>query len=63
MHNDLWELPLTDTFTGAKKLTFGQADESSPHASANGRWLSYTDNRHGATMLIVRELSSGGETV
>src|SRR5262249_31999947 len=36
VHHDLWDVPLDDADIGARKLTFGQADESSP--SVSGRW-------------------------
>jgi hypothetical protein len=55
VHHDLWEVPLENA-ADARKISFGQADESSPSVSADGSWLLYTDNRHGSTMLVLREL-------
>ena len=63
VHNDLWELPLQDLEKGPRKLTFGQADENSPDTARTGRWLSYTDNRHGATMIVVRDLQNEHESI
>jgi hypothetical protein len=63
VHLDLWEIPLRDAESGARKLSFGQADEASPSVSSNGKWLAYTDNRHGATQLMLRDLASGDETI
>jgi Tol biopolymer transport system component len=57
-HEDLWEIPLASP-EQARKLSFGQADEAAP--SVAGSWLLYTDNREGATALVVRDLSSGEE--
>ncbi len=59
-HNDLWAIPLKDP-DRPRKLTSGQADEDWPSVSADGRWLVYTDNREGATALVVRDLRSGEE--
>ncbi|MBP86004.1 MAG: hypothetical protein CMJ64_04685 [Planctomycetaceae bacterium] len=56
VHNDLWQVPLDDPIRGAQKLTFGQADEDAPSTDAQGRWLLYTDNRHGPTALVTRDL-------
>ena len=61
VHNDLWELPLDDPERGARRLTFGQADEDRPSTSGDGRWLLYTDNRLGPTALVIRDLASGKE--
>ncbi len=55
---DLWQMPLTDPLRGLHKLTFGQADEDRPSLSHDGRWLVYTDNRAGATALMVRDQKS-----
>ena len=69
VHHDLWEIPLDgpDDPEGpdgaARKLTSGQADESSPSVSDDGRWLVYTDNRHGPTMVVSRELADGHEHI
>jgi hypothetical protein len=61
VHNDLWEIPLDDPERGARRLTFGQADEDRPSTSGDGRWLAYTDNRLGPTALVLRDLASGSE--
>lgn len=61
VHHDLWEMPLDER--PPRKLTFGQADESGPQVSADGRWLSYTDNRHGATQVVVRDLGTQRDTI
>jgi hypothetical protein len=58
-HNDLWRLPIDDPDRGARRITFGQADDERPSVSAEGRWLAYTDNREGATTLVVRDLTTG----
>ncbi len=58
-HYDLWQVPLSHPLAGMRKLTFGQADEDRPSVSGDGRWLAYTDNRAGATALVVRDLASG----
>jgi hypothetical protein len=62
-HHDLWEVPLEGADAAARKLTFGQADESAPSVSDDGRWLLYTDNRHGPTLLVLRDLISGQEQI
>jgi TolB protein len=61
-HNDLWKVPLADALRGMVKLTSGQADEDRPSASRDGKWLAYSDNRAGATALVVREMASGEES-
>ncbi|MEQ1824772.1 MAG: hypothetical protein ABL921_02465 [Pirellula sp.] len=38
VHHDLWEIPV-GSLDLARKWTFAQADESSPDATADGRWL------------------------
>ncbi len=62
-HDDLWEFTLA--FDGPdknkRKLTSGQADEDRPTVSRDGKWLAYTDNRDGATAIIVRDTASGEE--
>src|SRR5262249_23636700 len=58
-HYDLWSVPVDDPERGARRITSGQADEERPSVSSDGRWLVYTDNREGATALVVRDLSSG----
>ena len=63
VHNDIWEVPLENGEVGAKKLTFGQADEDSPSVSADGKWLAYSENRFGPTMLIVRDLEKLEEQI
>ncbi|MAG92564.1 MAG: hypothetical protein CMJ48_02260 [Planctomycetaceae bacterium] len=60
-HYDLWKVPLDDPDRLARKLTFGQADEDRPSVSNDGRWLAFTDNRRGATELVVRDLFGGGD--
>ena len=59
VHHDLWEVPLAAADAKSRKLSFGQADESSPSVSRDGKWLVYTDNRLGPTTLVARELASG----
>lgn len=61
VHHDLWEIPLENSDAAARKLTFGQADESNPSVSADGRWLLYSDNYAGATILKLRDLPEGTE--
>src|SRR5262249_24095302 len=63
-YNDLWQFPVgakngADALARLKKLTSGQADEDRPSVSRDGKWLVYSDNRDGATALLVRELASG----
>jgi hypothetical protein len=64
-YNDLWQFPLAtvgaDPLAKLKKLTSGQADEDRPSLSRDGRWLAYSDNRSGATAIVVRELATGKE--
>ncbi len=57
-HNHLWSLSVDDP-GHAHRLTNGGADEDAPSVSADGSWLVHTDNRGGATALVVRDLSSG----
>jgi hypothetical protein len=61
VHNDLWHLPLDNPLAGLTHWTFGQADEDRPSMSRDGKRLLYTDNRAGATALVVRDLVSGSE--
>ena len=61
-HYDLWRVPLAAP-ERARRITFGQADEDRPSVDADGRWLVYTDNRAGATALMVRDLSAGVDAV
>jgi len=63
VHHDLWEVPLDDADATARKLTFGQADESSPSVSDDGRWLLFTDNRLGPTHLTLRDLNTGHDQI
>lgn len=58
---DLWQVPLTDPLRGMRKLTAGQADEDRPSVPRHGKRLLYTDNRHGATMLVTGDLATGDE--
>src|SRR5262245_47492718 len=60
-HYDLWQIPLADPERGARRLTFGHADEDRPSVSRDGRRLLYTDNREGCTALVRRDLRSGAE--
>ncbi len=48
---------------GMRKLTAGQADEDRPSVSRDGKRLVYTDNRAGATALVVRDLATGKEAM
>ena len=63
VHTDLWEVPLADADRNARRLTFAQADEANPHVSADNRWLCYTDNRFGSTMVMVRDRVSESEKI
>jgi Tol biopolymer transport system component len=58
---DLWQVPFDDPLRGMRKLTFGQADEDRPSLSQDGRWLTYTDNRAGATAIVVRDQKNSEE--
>jgi hypothetical protein len=60
-HYDLWQVPLSAPLAGLKHLTAGQADEDRPSVSRDGKRLAYSDNRLGATALVVRDLASGKE--
>lgn len=51
-YNDLWHIPLARPLEGARKITFGQADEDWPSVSADGRWLIHTENHERATALV-----------
>jgi len=62
-HYDLWQLPIDDPEHGARRITWGQADEERPSVSSDGRWLVYADNRDGAAALMVRDLSTGLDSV
>lgn len=62
VYKDIWQLPASGDLAAARQLTFGQADEDSPSVSRDGRWLLYTDNRHGPTAFIMRDLRSGRES-
>jgi hypothetical protein len=63
VHDDLWEIPLDRPLAGARRLTFGAADEDLPSVAGDGRWLLYTDNRQGPTALVLRDRAGGGEQV
>jgi hypothetical protein len=58
---DLWQVPLADSLRNMRKLTAGQADEDRPSVSRDGKRLLYTDNRHGATMLMTQDLATRRE--
>jgi TolB protein len=58
-HNDVWQVPLTNSLRDARKLTFGQADEDAPSVSGSGEVLIYSDNAEGATALVRYETKSG----
>jgi hypothetical protein len=60
-HDDLWRVPLADSLRGMVQLTHGQADENRASAARDGKWLVYSDNRSGATALVIRDLASGEE--
>jgi TolB protein len=57
-HDDIWHVPIDDP-DRARRITSGQADETRPSVSADGRWLVCSDNRDGATALVVRDLANG----
>ncbi len=57
-HHDLWKIPIGEP-SQAEKLTHGQGDEDNPTVSDDGRRLLFTDNRRGATSMVLRDLSSG----
>jgi len=59
-HNDLWSISVENP-DHSHKITFGQADEDSPSVSNDGRTLVYTDNRRGATSMVVHDLENGAE--
>jgi TolB protein len=58
-HNDLWRIPRDRPLEGARKITFGQADEDAPSVNADGRWLLHTENHERATALVRVDLKSG----
>jgi len=58
-HNDIWHISVENALRDARKLTSGQADEDWPSISLEGRTLIHTENHHGATAIVRRELSSG----
>jgi hypothetical protein len=60
-HYDLWHVPLAAPLARMHKLTAGQADEDRPSLSRDGKRLVYTDNREGASALMVRDLATGAE--
>jgi hypothetical protein len=63
VHNDLWQVPLAEPLSKARKLTSGQADEDRPTTSHDGRWLLFTDNRAGATALVLRDQAGDKEEI
>ncbi|HND52717.1 MAG TPA: CehA/McbA family metallohydrolase, partial [Pirellulaceae bacterium] len=63
VHNDLWQVPLDDPEREARQLTHGLADEDSPSISADGRWLVYSDNRHGPTLIVARDLADQRDAI
>lgn len=62
VHLDLWEVPIENP-EDARQLTLGQADEMSPSVSHDGRTLAYTDNRHGPTHVVLRDLATNEEQI
>lgn len=58
-HNDVWRLPLAAPLAAAEKLTMGVADEDCPVAMPGGDSVGFTDNRAGATALVVQDLATG----
>jgi TolB protein len=61
-HYDIWRVPVNDPERGARRITFGHADEDRPSVSSDGALLVYTDNRTGATALVTHFMPSGLET-
>jgi len=62
-HNDLWDVPLDRPLPGARRLTFSAGDEDAPSVSRKGHWLVHTDNRQGATALVVRSRLDNSEQI
>lgn len=62
-HNDLWHVPVRDSLSRMRKLTFGQGDEDRPSVSRDGHWLVFTDNQRGPTSLVVRDLADESDHV
>jgi hypothetical protein len=62
-HNDIWHIPLDDPLKGARKMTFGQADEDWPSISRDGRLLVHTENHEGATSLARYDPIAGERRV
>ncbi len=60
-HQDLW-IVLPDGDKAPRKLTHGQADETMPSATHDGRWIAYTDNQEGATGVVVRDDDAAAHT-
>ena len=58
-YNDLWHIPLERSLEGARKITFGQADEDWPSVNPDGRWLLHTENHERATALVRVDLKAG----
>lgn len=63
IHTDLWQIPLADPDRDCVKITHGQADELSPEVASNGQHLCYTDNRFGATMIVLQDMLRHEEQV
>lgn len=63
VHTDLWEIPLRDPDGAARRLTFGQADEASPSVGGVDPTLCYTDNRHGSTTIVLRDMAAHSERI
>jgi len=60
-HNDIWHLPLQAPLGGAKKLSFGIADDDWPVVSRDGKSVFFTDNREGATALRLHDLRTSAQ--
>ena len=58
-HNDIWHIPFAAPQRGARKLTFGQADEDAPSTDRSGNWMVHTENSAGPTRLNSRVSQSG----
>ena len=62
-HNDIWKVPLSAPEKGTVKVTMGQADEDHPTVDAAGSQMVFTDNRHGPTAIVRRDLQTGQDTM
>ena len=62
VYKDIWTLPVSGELDAARQITFGQGDEDAPSITRDGRHLLYTENRHGPTSLVLRDLVSNQET-